>query len=658
LAVSEPAGSPDEQLIRLAFSLTSMPGAYAVLLGAGASIASGMPSAWKVLQDLLGRHASAKDVALESDDERMAWFRKEYGQEPTYEGILEHLAPTPHDRQAILKSYFEADSDERELGLKEPTRVHEAIAHLVEAGAINVVITLNFDNLIETALRAKGIQPIVVRGQSDFEGLPPLHSAQAVVVHLHGDYLAPGEMRNTVAELDNYTPATDRFLDRIMHDYGLVIVGWSATFDPKLREAMKRSFRRIYVPYWVEPGQPSSVATELGTWLNAAWVQATADDAISDLLTIFQALKDRAASRDPLAPAVVVATAKRELSGRYTAVSLHDILKRESDRLHANEDLLQSFTGDEAPDGYQKMVKRLEEASTVMAATVAATSYWGNEVTDTWWRREVQWLTRAPEFGSGQVRVLELHNLVAAQLFYSAGIAAVAAGRYESLRQLFAIEGEGQGFRRGLAVDTLDPVRLYQGFPSAGGRLFKHLRPLFTSHLSIGENLFRESWEEFEILRNLAAAAARPSAKNSLKAISHNRAEYHLAEQLRQQAESSGNADDLNKATADRRIKWQDLDRSIGDYANLVPFRTPHLQVVRGTELPERFESVRATRLIREISRLGESHPWIAADLIPGSPEEIQNMLRAANASLQRIVYDLNSRKGHLLTEISWLDEV
>lgn len=377
LETGEQAAS-DEQMLSLAFSLTSEPGSYAVLLGAGISVSSKVPSAWGVLQDLLSKLAMGKNAVPETDDERISWYRDEYGEEPTYERVLEHVAPSARDRQALLRGYFEVtpEEQEQEPGIKQPTSAHRAIARLVAEGAIKVIVTLNFDNLMEAALRDHGVTPLIIRGQKDLKGLGPLHTARAVVVHLHGDYLAPEEMRNTESELNSYTPTAEAFLDRIMKEYGLILVGWSATYDRQLRSAVKRSFRRIYVPYWVEPRTFTDEANELAEHLAAVKVRATADQALGELHDSYIALRDRAAVRHPLTPATVVATAKRELAGRFTAIRLHDLIKRESDRLHQHPDLLLSYTGVVSEDrAFAGMVDRLEEASSSLMSAVGAAAY-------------------------------------------------------------------------------------------------------------------------------------------------------------------------------------------------------------------------------------------------------------------------------------------
>ena len=63
-------------------------------------------------------------------------------------------------------SYFarilNRSDQEREEGEKEPTLAHRAIAELAAQGFIKVIITTNFDRLVETALREEGVEPTVL----------------------------------------------------------------------------------------------------------------------------------------------------------------------------------------------------------------------------------------------------------------------------------------------------------------------------------------------------------------------------------------------------------------------------------------------------------------------------------------------------------------
>lgn len=87
-----------------------------------------------------------------------------------------------------LHSYFEPADDERDRGVKLPTAAHRAIAELVSAGRIRLILTTNFDHLIEDALTAAGVPQVISRSDA-IGGMAPLQHARATVIKLHGDCL-------------------------------------------------------------------------------------------------------------------------------------------------------------------------------------------------------------------------------------------------------------------------------------------------------------------------------------------------------------------------------------------------------------------------------------------------------------------------------------
>src|SRR6185437_1498468 len=139
-----------DPLISLAFAMHNGKGVYAVLLGSGVSRSAGIPTGWEVVLDLIRQVAQL--AGEESEPDPAAWFELKYGEPPGYSKLLDMLCKTPAERQQVLKGYFEPSEDERERGLKMPTAAHKAIADLVASGHIRVIITTNFDNLMEGAL--------------------------------------------------------------------------------------------------------------------------------------------------------------------------------------------------------------------------------------------------------------------------------------------------------------------------------------------------------------------------------------------------------------------------------------------------------------------------------------------------------------------------
>lgn len=184
--------------LALAFALDRSPGSYAVLVGAGMSRSAGLPTAWDVQMDLIGRirtmGASSTDPA--DDEEAAAWFERTFGEVPEYDRLLGLVATTPAERQAVLRDYFAPRDATPRI-----SPAHTALARLVASGTVRVVVTLNFDHLIEDAIRLEGTDPTIISTPDQFANAVPLHAQQALVVHLHGDYTDASSLLNTTQEL-------------------------------------------------------------------------------------------------------------------------------------------------------------------------------------------------------------------------------------------------------------------------------------------------------------------------------------------------------------------------------------------------------------------------------------------------------------------------
>lgn len=68
------------------------------------------------------------------------------------------------------------------------------------SGHVRVIITTNFDRLIENALREAGVEPTVVTSDDALKGAVPLIHSRCYVVKIHGDY-PDTRIRNADSEL-------------------------------------------------------------------------------------------------------------------------------------------------------------------------------------------------------------------------------------------------------------------------------------------------------------------------------------------------------------------------------------------------------------------------------------------------------------------------
>lgn len=524
--------------IALAFALTSGHGeyaAYAVLLGAGVSAAAGVPSAWGVQEALIRRLAA---TVGEEPGDAFAWYQQRFGQPSTYDGLLAALTGSQTERQGLLRGFFEPTGDERAEGLKSPTAAHVAIARLVKAGLVRVILTTNFDRLIEAAVRAEGIEPTVVATPADIAGLNPLHTVSCLIVHVHGDYLSPTGMLNTADELATYPDSLNTLLDRILDDYGLVIAGWSATWDHALRAAISRTPNRRYTTYWIEPFDLSEIAEDLRIARSARAVRQTADAFFGRVADACDAITEQA-RRHPASVAVAVASAKRSLSGGRTAIDLHDQIREQVELVRNLEPVTsRSFNVPTAPAETNRRIGLLECGMETLLALVATAAYWGNERTDRWWFGDIERFAEPPIGASGSTDLIEMTRAPATYQLYAAGVAAVAAGRWPLVARLLTeptTETHDQTGRRPVAAEL--PPQVVIPDPRAARRLHKLLAPLFTGYLALGDVAYLDAWDRFEYLRVVsttdeALTSHRPNTGIGLphlRAIGNSRTGYHPA---------------------------------------------------------------------------------------------------------------------------------
>ena len=322
------------------------------------------------------------------------------------------------------------------------------------------------------------MEPTVVVSTTDLAGLAPLHTLQSLVVHLHGDYLSASTMLNTKTELESCPDPVNDFLDRVLSSYGLLTVGWSAVYDPALRAAVSRQTARFFTPYWVEPGELRQQAEDLRVAGGAVKITATADEALGRLADAVAALDSRAA-RHRLTLPVAIATAKRELSGRTTAISLHDQVRAEFNRLRNSEDQTRTnFHVRPTGDTPELLYGRIDEALKVPCGLVATAAYWGSPATDRWWLPEIERYSQPVRGAGGLTALLRSVNVPAAHLLYVAGTAAIAAQRYDLLlhllRDLQVTDSNGR--REPLAYHAATPGWVYADGPIPT-RSFRILTP-------------------------------------------------------------------------------------------------------------------------------------------------------------------------------------
>ena len=243
----------------LALSLHHSPGTQALLIGSGLSRAAEIPTGWEITLDLIRKLAALQGVTQHENWE--GWFKGVYGgKDPSYSEILNMVASSESERRKILHHYIEPFDSAK--GSRLPTKAHQAIARLVKAGAIRVIVTTNFDRLVENALRDEGIEPTVITSEDDIVGAQPLVHSPCTVIKVHGDYL-DNRIKNTNSELASYGSQMNDLLNQVFDNFGLTVVGWSGEWDTALRDAITRQPNRRFPFYWAGRGNVGQHAQDL-----------------------------------------------------------------------------------------------------------------------------------------------------------------------------------------------------------------------------------------------------------------------------------------------------------------------------------------------------------------------------------------------------------
>lgn len=422
-----------DPVLLLAYALHTSPGVYALLLGSGVSSAAGIPTGWAITLDLVRTLAH-----LEGDEpgaDPAAWYRGRFGTALDYSDLLHRLAATPAERQAIIARYIEPSDVERAQGLKVPTHAHRSLARLTATGCLRIIITTNFDRLMEQALTDAGVDFDVIANVDSVAGARPIAHSPAVVLKLHGDY-RDARILNTEAELAVYPDETAGLLNRVLDEYGLIVCGWSATWDPALRDAIVRQPNRRYTMYWATRSPLTSEAAEVAAARDAIIIEGVdADSFFTTLAEKTEALSEMARPH-PLTTATAVAELKLYLPDPTKRVRLRDLVVHEADRLCeaiSDEDFPPS-PGAVDEDYLRERAAKYETLSETLLALMAVGGAWTED--EGAFADALERVANPSNDWSGNSLLLQFRRYPALLCMYTAGIAAVHAGRWAFLRAL------------------------------------------------------------------------------------------------------------------------------------------------------------------------------------------------------------------------------
>ena len=443
-----------EPLLSLAFSMQTNKGVYGVLLGSGISRAASIPTGWEIVLGLIRKCANLHGEDCEPAPEQ--WYEKKYGKSPDYADLLQMLGKTASERQFLLRGYFEPTDEELEEGAKQPTQAHRAIAKLVADGYVRVIVTTNFDRLMERALEEAGIAPSVLSTPDQIEGAMPLVHQRCCVIKVHGDYL-DSRLKNIPDELAGYDARLNCLLDQVFDQFGLIVCGWSSEWDVALRAAIERAPARRFTTYWSARGAVSTTAQKLID--HRAGVQISIKDADQFFTTLQERVEALAQFNEPhpFSTKVAVASLKRYLAEERYHIRVSDFLEEEAERVTA-----QLFSpslpasGDVTSESLTARVRQYEAICKTLVHMAFTCGQWAAPEIGLVWQRIQQRLYSKISDGGNSI-LLEFQRYPIALVTYAACMGAVFARNLRFVPALLDGELMRKHQESKVAVDVFTP---------------------------------------------------------------------------------------------------------------------------------------------------------------------------------------------------------
>ncbi len=204
-----------------------------VFLGAGMSVAGGIPSADKIAEEILSRFQNKPKIKRIKKEDR------------TYAKLMACL--TTAERNTLLNEYIE----------KAKINVgYIYLAHLIKEGYIDYVLTVNFDNLILRAMAMYNLFPPTY-DLSILNDMTTSNIETQSVTYLHGTHRGLW-MLNTQDELNKISKTCSSFLNKIAERRTWIVIGYSG--EDKLLDEIANLGSFTNDLYWVtykdnEPSQ-------------------------------------------------------------------------------------------------------------------------------------------------------------------------------------------------------------------------------------------------------------------------------------------------------------------------------------------------------------------------------------------------------------------
>lgn len=425
----------NDQELLLAHNVYSNKGTYAVFLGSGVSRSAGIPTGWEIIVRLITRLAILKTGEIPTDPE--SWYHTYYNRNPNYSYIIEELTATPEERVNLLKPFFEATEEEFADGLKKPTAAHRAIARLVQKGHVRVIVTTNFDRLMENALRELGIEASVISNPIHIGNVMPLIHSPISILKVNGDYLDT-KFLNLESELSDYDENLVEQLKFIFENFGLITSGWSAKWDIALRQVLESANKFRFSNYFTYIHRCDDELKELAFKRSGKLLRVeNANAFFTELVDNIEAL-EKGEKNNPLTKQIVLERLRKYIARDELKIPLYELIKLQQDLSYKT-----IFVAD-LPNPTNESIKqviafRLNQTET-LCALLAEGVYWGKPFHHEIWLNVLAKFSYPPRNNSSYIVWSNLAYLPALSLFYTIGVSAIIRRDYHILNQLVSLQ--------------------------------------------------------------------------------------------------------------------------------------------------------------------------------------------------------------------------
>lgn len=202
---------PQKHLINILKTTKDHHPNFTLFLGAGASISSGIKSAWKMIEEWRVSYAEMHSEELLKSN---TW----YNQSNEYSELFEALYDQPTQRREFIENCIVNSI---------PSWGYVYLVNLLKNKAFNTIFTTNFDDLINEACYtfSNNLRPVVCAHDSSIKNIR-LTSNRPKIIKLHGDFLFD-DIKNTIRELESLKDNMRTKFRQYANEFGMIVVGYA-----------------------------------------------------------------------------------------------------------------------------------------------------------------------------------------------------------------------------------------------------------------------------------------------------------------------------------------------------------------------------------------------------------------------------------------------